>query len=185
VLFGPSTATSIDNGTAAIAGGIVFHRFASSLLLASLTLFGPPRTATAQDADAAEVQRYVLTEAALAKYTQATRNLAAVESACEEQDSDAESIDEMVAALNAMPGADQALQAAGIAPREYVVFSLSLLQNGLAAFAASQPGGQLPPGVSRANVDFVTKHNADLEQLAEIQFETCESALDEDDSEGE
>jgi hypothetical protein len=161
----------------------LLHRFAGSLILVSLTLFGVARVASAQQADAAEVQRYVLTEAALAKYTQATKNLAAVESACEDQDSDAQSIDEMVAALNAITGAREALQAAGMAAREYVVFSLSLLQNGLAAFAASQPGGQLPPGVSKANVDFVTKHNADLEQLAELQSEACDAAVGEDDEE--
>jgi hypothetical protein len=161
------------------------YRFAGSLIVVALTLLGLPRVAPAQNADAAEVQRYTLTEAVLAKYTQATKNLAAVESACEEQDSDAESIDEMVAALDALAGATAALQAAGIAPREYVVFSLSLLQNGLAAFAASQPGGQLPPGVSKANVDFVTKHNTELEQLAELQSSTCDGALGEDDSEEE
>lgn len=132
-------------------------------------------SATAQDADMRDVQRYVLTSAGLAKYTLATKKLAELPAAqaraCgddsddDDDDADAQSIGDMVAKLESVPGAKAAVQGAGLTMREYVVFTMSLLQNGLAAWAVSQPGGKLPPGVSKANVDFVQAHDADLKQL--------------------
>jgi hypothetical protein len=158
--------------------GAWFRLAAAALVVGSLLLLGTPRAASAQDADTREVQRYTLTDAAFTKYARATEALAALEADCEEEedDSEARSIAEMVAALEAMPGAGAALQSAGMAPREYVVFSMSLLQNGLAAFAASQPGGTLPPGISQANVDFIARHNAELERLGELRSESCGEA---------
>jgi len=68
--------------------------------------------AAAQDADTREILAYVLTDAGLAKYTAATRNLAALPGgspgACDE-DSEASSIDDMTAQLNAAPGAKAAI----------------------------------------------------------------------------
>jgi hypothetical protein len=55
---------------------------------------------------------------------------------------------------------------------------MSLLQNGLAAWAAGQSGGELPPGVSKANVDFVTKHDARLKELASLQ--SCGDELEDE-----
>jgi hypothetical protein len=48
------------------------------------------------------------------------------------------------------------------------VFSLSLFQNGLAAWALEQPGGTLPPGVKMANVNFLRAHEAELKKLGEL-----------------
>jgi hypothetical protein len=132
-----------------------------------------PGSAAAQDADMRDVQRYVLTSAGLAKYTHATKKLAELPAAqaraCggddDDDDADAQSIGDMVAKLESVPGAKAAVQGAGLTMREYVVFTMSLLQNGLAAWAVTQPGGKLPPGVSKANVDFVQAHDADLKQL--------------------
>ncbi len=156
------------------------HAAALPLLLclsvfASILGLAAPRLASAQDADTAEVQRYVLTDAALAKYSQATEALAALDvGRCEEEDEETQSsINEMVATLEATPGAAAALRAAGLAPREYVVFSLSLLQNVLASFSASEPGAALPPGISRANVDFVRKHEAELQRLGSSESDSC------------
>lgn len=96
--------------------------------------------ALAQDRDTLEVQRYVLTEANLAKFRQAT---------------------------------------AGMTPREYVVFSWSLFHNGLAAWAVSQPGGALPSGISRANVDFVKKHEAEIQKIgAPLTGSGCDEESD-------
>ncbi len=125
-------------------------------------------TALAQDADIQEVQNYVLTEAGLAKFAEATKKLVALDAACkedEDEDSDSQSINVMVAKLNALPGAQAAIQSAGFSTREYVVFSWSILQNGLAAWAVSQPGGKLPPGISQANVEFYKKHEAEIAAL--------------------
>jgi len=146
------------------------HIAAAALAGASL-FFAGTDLARAQDSDTAEVQRYVLTDAGLAKYSRATQKLAALPpdaATCADDDDDAsggQSIGQIVAKLDAQPGAKAAVQSAGMSLREYVVFSMSLFQNGLASWALDQPGGKLPAGVSRANVDFVRKHAAELKKL--------------------
>jgi hypothetical protein len=146
------------------------RRVAAATLVGATLLFAGAQAARAQDADTAEVQRYLLTDAGLAKYSQATKKLASLPrdpAACSDEGdgSGSQSIDQMAAKLGAVPGAKAAVQAAGMSLREYVVFSMSLFQNGLAAWALDQPGGKLPHGVSKANVDFVKKHDAQLKQL--------------------
>jgi hypothetical protein len=124
--------------------------------------------AVAQDRDTQEVSRYVLTESGLAKFAQATRNISAVPGACEREEDDSDnlkSIDQMVAKMNSVPGIQGAIQSAGMTTREYVVFMFSMMQNGLAAWAVSQPGGKLPPGVSQANVDFFKRHETAMAEL--------------------
>lgn len=123
------------------------------------------------DADTREVLAYVLTEAGLARYAQAARNLDAlsqnVRGDCDDE-SDSQTLDETAARIDAVPGAKAAIQAAGMSTREYMVFSWSLLHHGLAAWAVSQPGGTLPPGASQANVDFYKQHEAAIDKLAEL-----------------
>lgn len=140
------------------------HRLATALVLA----LGAAGLAVAQDRDTQEVGRYVLTESGLAKFSQATRNIAAVPGACERDDDDSDdlkSIDQMVAKMNSVPGIQAAIQSAGLTTREYVVFMFSMMQNGLAAWAVSQPGGKLPPGISQANVDFYKRHETAMAEL--------------------
>jgi hypothetical protein len=140
------------------------------ILLGAALLVAGPQGTCAQDADTAEIQRYTLTEAGLAKYSKATKALAALPGgragSCDDDSGEnGQSIGQMVKRLEAAPGATAALQSSGMTSREYVVFSMSLFQNGMAAWALDQPSGKLPPGVSRANVDFVKKHDAQLKQL--------------------
>jgi len=163
------------------------HRIAGAVLAAATMLLIVPRLAETQDAGAQEVLRYTLTDAGLAKYSQATKQLAALpdqeRGVCDDEDTEAQSIDEMAARLDGVPGAKAAIQSAGMTSREYVLFSLSLLQNGLAAWAVSQPGGALPPGVSRANVDFLRKHDAQLKQLEPLrQKGSCDDEVPDDDA---
>lgn len=141
------------------------------------------------DPDTREVQAYVLTEAGLAKYTQALRNLSRLPQGtlggCD-QDSDADSLADAVALLNSMPGAEAAIRAAGMTTHEYAVFSWSLIHTALAAWASSEPGGQLPPGASRANVDFYKKHEAALQALNVSQSnDVCEEEEQFDEEEPE
>lgn len=149
------------------------RRIAGALLAASTMLLALPHGASAQDADTQEVLRYTLTDAGLAKYIQATKKLVALPgSGCDDEDSESQqSLDDMVAKIETAPGAKAAIQSAGMTPREYVVFSMSLLHNGLAAWAVNQPGGKLPPGVSKANVDFVNSHGAQLAPLEDLKPE--------------
>ena len=142
------------------------HRIAGAFLAATTMLLIAPHLAQAQDADAQEVLRYTLTEAGLAKYSQATKQLAALpdqERACDEEDTEAKSLDEMAAKLDGVPGARAAIQSAGMTSREYMVFSLSLLQNGMAAWAVSQPtstGAATTRTSVRASMDRGTRPSA-------------------------
>lgn len=137
--------------------------FAVAIVLAA------PGVSTASDKDSREVAAYVLTDAGLAKFTKATQNLAAVPGACAKDDDDgsnSKSIDQMVAKLNSAPGAQAAIQSAGMTTREYVVFMWSMLHNGMAAWAVSQPGGKLPPGTLQSNVDFIKKNETRMAAIS-------------------
>lgn len=134
--------------------------------------------------DAEEIGNYVLTEAALAKYTQAVKNLGALsqamKAACGNDDSDnAQSLTDTARKLDAVPGVKAAIQSAGLTTREYLVFSFSIFQNGMAAWSMSQ-GGKLPPGTSMANVNFYRAHEAAMKALGE---KAKASQCDKDDAE--
>ncbi len=150
-------------------------------VLAALT-FLLPQAGAAQDADTQEVQRYVLTDAAFAKFKQATNKLAALpDRMATDCDDDSPTIAKGVANIEATPGAKAAISSAGMTPREYTVFAWSLVHNGLAAWAVSQPGGKLPPGTNPANVDFCKKHAAEIEALPKLGTGGCNDEEDEDD----
>lgn len=139
----------------------------------TLTLLAPA-VAGAQnfsDRDTNEITGYVLTDAALAKYKQAVRKL---EPLAEQMphDCDAEegakSLNGTAARMDGVPAVKSALKGAGMTSREYLLFSFSVFQNGMAAWALEQPGGKLPPGTKPANVNFYRAHKAELEKLGEL-----------------
>jgi hypothetical protein len=70
------------------------------------------------------------------------------------------------------------MKSAGMSSREFFVFSMSLVQNAMAAWALDQPGGKLPPGAQMANVKFYRAHEAALKKLGE---ETKSGGCKEDD----
>lgn len=160
------------------------HRTTLSILLAFASAL--PAGALAQDRDTKEVNAYVLTEASLAKYSKATRALNAaapqVAGSCDDEGEGAQSIDRMVARINAVPKAKAAIQSAGMSTREYVVFGLSVFQTGLASWGLSQPGGKLPPGVSMANVKFYRAHEAAIQQIKPAESD-CDDASAEEEPE--
>jgi hypothetical protein len=102
-----------------------FHRLLSALTLA----FFLPVIAIADDEQ--EIKNYVLTDAGLAKYSQAARQLAMMDAAqtgaCEESEDgeDAQSISDVVAKMDRYPAAKNAITSAGMSTREYVVFSFA------------------------------------------------------------
>jgi hypothetical protein len=142
------------------------------------TLMAPPAHAVLPDADAQEVSRYVLTDAGLAKYTTATQKLgtlaASVNSKCDDDDATSSSLSQIVAKADAAPGVKAAIQSAGMTTREYIVFSMSLLQVGIAAWVADQPGGAPPSGVSMDNVKFYRAHKAAVEKLGTGKSGGCD-----------
>ena len=157
-----------------------FHRLFGALTLALFL------TAVAAADDAKEVQNYVLTDAGLAKYSQAARRMAVMDAAqtgaCEQSEDgdDSQSISEVAAKLDRYPAAKNTIEEAGMTTREYVVFSFALLQTGLAVWGAEQSGGKAT--VSAANVAFYKKNEAFLKKLDTItQPKFCEE--EEDDGE--
>jgi|GEM_PF-1372450 len=141
------------------------------------------------DNDTKEIGGYVLTEAGLAKYMQAAKNMGEVAKqpgACDSDDGDDAplSLDALAARIDSIPGATAAIKSAGMTPREYTVFMFSLVQNGTAAWALDQPGGKLPPGTSMANVNFYRTHAAAIQKAEkERPSSDCEDAEDAYDSE--
>jgi len=133
-----------------------------------------PMAADAQnpaDRDAKEIAGYVLTDAALAKYSLAVRKLQPLMGQVPQdcgQDEVPQSLDGTAARMDEVPGVKSAFKAAGMTSREYLVFSWSVFQNGMAAWALEQPGGKLPPGVKMANVNFYRAHEAELKKLGEL-----------------
>lgn len=141
------------------------------------------------DRDAKEIGSYVLTEAGLAKYQQAIKNLGplargmADDCGSDDDSVEANSLDQMVARVEAVPGVKAAITTAGLTTREYLVFTLSLFQNGMAAWALAQPGGKLPAGTSMANVNFYRAHQAVINKLGDAtKAGDCNSGDSEDDS---
>ena len=123
------------------------------------------------DRDAKEVADYVLTDAGLAKYQQAVRRLQPLMGQLAENCDSEEgpkSLTDAAARMDQVPGVKPALKSAGMTSREYLVFSFSVFQNGMAAWALDQPGGKLPPGVKMANVTFYRTHEAELKKLGEL-----------------
>ena len=166
-------------------------RIQAALMIGLLVCVLAPGAATAQKSSAAEtreIESYVLTEAGLSKYTLATKNLRAhAKELPKDCDSDAngESLAKMVARIDAVPAARAAITSAGLTTREYYVFTLSLLHNGLASWALTQPGGKLPAGTSMANVNFVRAHEAALAKLhkaTDSDSDDCDDRSSEDNS---
>jgi len=159
---------------------ISFQGLGGSFWILAALAFVLPQTGTAQDRDTQEIQRYVLTDAAFAKYKVAAKKLATLPAGGCDEGEDSESIAVIVAKLDAVPAARAAITSAGMTTREYIVFSFSLVQNALAAWAVSQPGGKLPPGASQANVDFYRRHAAEIESLPKGKEPDCDEAAEDD-----
>ncbi len=144
------------------------------LAVAITFMFALPMVAEAQnlaDRDTKEIADYVLTDAGLAKYRQAVQKLEPVaEQIPADCDTDGgpKSLNAMAARLDAIPAVNSAFKTGGMTSREYLVFSFSVFQNGMAAWALAQPGGKLPPGVKMANVNFYRTHEAELTKLGEL-----------------
>lgn len=145
---------------------MTFRLFIAAFVTAAALGFAG--TAAANEKFKAEVAGYTLTEAGLAKFTRATRNLHAMPDACsfEGEDSGDASIDAMVARMDRHAGAKAAVQSAGMTTREYAVFVYAMVEAGMAAYTQQQ-SGKLPPGAKQANADFYKKHEAQMTALVD------------------
>ena len=156
--------------------------------IAALALMLPAAAVAQVDRDTQEINSYVLTDAGLARYTKAAQALGALakqmSADCDDSDdSNPKSLDQMVAKFNSNPRAKAALQGAGMTTREYIVFSMSIFQTGMSAWALSQSGGKLPPGISMANVNFYRKNEAAMSRLGtDSEADECNGDGREDDT---
>jgi hypothetical protein len=164
------------------------HVLRALLAITSLALSWPGPAQAQVDRDTQEINSYVLTEAGLARFTKASKALGAlrkqVSGGCEDEDDgdNPKNIDQLVAKFNATPGAKAALQGAGMTTREFIVFSMSIFQTGMASWALSQPGGKLPPGMSMANINFYRQHEAAMAGLnKDSESDDCNSEESEDE----
>ena len=160
-------------------------RIQTALTLAVLVSLRSEATAgqNLPDGDTREVMSFALTEPGFAAYTQASRNLMPLMQRMPNdcQGENARSLDDLAARLDAVPGIKAAITSAGMTTRAYVVFSWSLLTNGIAAWALDQPGAKPPSGTTKANVDFIKKHQAEIQKLDVLQkFGDCDDREDED-----
>jgi hypothetical protein len=126
--------------------------------------------------DEQTLARYRLTEAALAKFTQASRNFIAVATADSqalgEQDEgeNSRNIAEIAALYDRHPALKRAITSAGMTSREYVTFLMSMFQAGMAAWLVEQQGGKfdnVPAGTPHENIRFYQRHKAELERIGE------------------
>lgn len=148
-----------------------------------LALLLPWSAFAEEDRDTQEINRYVLTEATLSKYASAVeklRPLASQVASCEESEG-VESIHDMVTRMDRNPAIKGAIQSAGLTTREYVVFSLGVFQAGMAAWALDQPGGTLPPGFQKKNVDFYNAHKAAIEAIQPLDESACDELAEEEE----
>lgn len=153
----------------------------AALVAVSLTLMlvSPSQANPQRERDTQEINSYVLTDAGLARYTKATQALGSLAKSMpsdgddgddgddSDVDGNSESLDPAVATFNAIPGVKAALQSAVMTTREFIVFTWSMLQTGMADWVLAQPGGKLPPGISMTNVNFYRKNEAAFEKLDE------------------
>jgi hypothetical protein len=97
----------------------------------ALALLAPPVAAgqNLADRDAKDVADYVLTDAALKKYTQAVRNVRPLMGQLPQNcdgDENPKSLNDTAAQMDGVPQVKSALKSAGMTSREYLLFSWSV-----------------------------------------------------------
>jgi hypothetical protein len=153
----------------------------------------------AAQSDEETLARYRLTDAALAKFTRASRNFIAagkanpalLEPRDKDDDESAETIAQIAAIYDRHPPLRQGITSAGLTTREFATFMLAMFQAGMAAWLVDQQHGKfdkVPPGVPRENVLFYQRHQAELKQIGDelraLEGEKAPRPEPEDSSDG-
>lgn len=162
---------------------LTVRRTGAFCVLLILPLFFCDRAAS-QDADAATLAEYRLTDEGLAKFSQATRNLGAavaadpgLEERMDKKSQDDATIAETAAIYESEPAVRKAVEDADMTSSEYVTFVYSLAQAAMGAWTMQQYGeDKLPAGTPRENVDF---YLANTDKIAALSKEM--QALDKGD----
>jgi hypothetical protein len=170
---------------------------AVQLAVLALPLTAPAISAQSQpDADLKAISAYALTMPKYKQYLDATVNLANVAAKnpqlAERLDGFGnKSLAEQVKLLEGVPQVRGAITATGLTTRDYVLTQGALLQAGM-AYALTKDA-KMPPdsvikkaGVSRANLEFYQKNEAEIGRLAkEAEARAPKLPDDEDDAAGE
>ena len=142
------------------------------------------------DEDMRELSDYTLTLDDLRKFEQAHRNLkqvmnanpelkARIEAENADDDNSAASLDEIESAFEEEPEARDAIEAAGIGPRDYVLTLLALMQAGMAQavidMGAKQDSVLQDLEIHPANLEFARQHKAEIGRVMKEVLEEDES----------
>lgn len=151
-------------------------RFFRLLVLAGAAVVLPRGPLRAQS-DEQLLATYRLTDAALTKFVQASRNIIAAGKAdpalFREEDDDEEdeaTIADIAAVYDQRAPLKRAISSAGLTTREYVTFMLSMFQAGVASWIVKQQQGKfdnVPASIPRENVLFYQRHEPELDRIAE------------------
>jgi hypothetical protein len=130
---------------------------------------------SADDPGQKEIYNYILTMDKVQKIGAATKTLQALAKQHPELNdtSQANTLDETVQKLEKYPDAIAVIKKNGMAPREYIVGVMCVMQAGMAVgFKKSGTYKEYPPDmlklVSKANLDFVEQHWDDFQKLTKM-----------------
>ncbi|HEX5437056.1 MAG TPA: hypothetical protein VFW98_07850 [Gemmatimonadaceae bacterium] len=151
------------------------------ILLAAVLMLSAPIGLHAQvtagsqtvTADDRAMHSYALTMDHLRKSKQVMLNLAAFVKAHpdeakkfeQQSGADAKTLDGMIRQLDGIPPFKQAIAAAGLTTRDYLLTSMAFVQAGMIAAMSKGTPSNLPYSVNPANITFVRTHDADIKQL--------------------
>jgi hypothetical protein len=168
---------------------------ASSAAADSPPASAPPTTAQANE-DLSDISKYKLSMDKIDKYIQSQRNLAAklqsmtpaerqaLKDRGEASDANA-SLDDMAAKIEKEPVMVDAIRAAGLSPREYVMITLSMMQTAMAASVAQMRPNDNQDSLIREmkanpeNIKWYKEHAAEINQKTKA-VEAEMKALDSD-----
>jgi hypothetical protein len=161
--------------------------------ITAMALSLPAATAQAQsDADLKAVSTTTLTMPKYKQYLDATVNLASVAArnpglAEGMKGSSEKSITDQVKALEGNPQVRASITSTGLSTRDYVLTQWALVQTGMAyAMTKGSPASQeeviKKGGVSKANLDFYAKNEAEITRLAKEAEARVSQTPDDDDS---
>jgi hypothetical protein len=136
-----------------------------------------------------ELNHYTLTDANLKKFMAAQQNIdALIKSNPSLKDRSVKgdllensNFDQGAAKLDSQfPEFAAAIHKAGLSSREYLVFTMAVFQSAMYSGLRKQ-GTKLPPDVNQANVDFVDRHQAEIQQLSQDMKKNSNNKEDKDD----
>lgn len=135
-----------------------------------------PAAAHLAAVDERALASFRLTSDNVAKATRASENIAQAitnnpqfATTLEQQadhNGDAQNLQDVVDRISSLPPMRTAIEDAGISPRDFVLVMFATMQAGMAdAFAKQGQATKIPASIPKGNIDFVSKHGAEIARL--------------------